>query len=89
MLVDFRELSDPKSVEQIDPANFAAAFGSGVSLRRATIEVTNDPVTTGIEARLPWLSALKGGSSLDGSRFSSNNQLKSNLGYLSFKKEGG
>src|SRR5690242_12999462 len=55
MLVHFRDINDPKSVEQIDPANFAATLGIGIALRRVTIEITDDPITTGIEKRLPWL----------------------------------
>jgi hypothetical protein len=56
MLVRFRDLSDPTSVERIDPLNLAAAFGPGVRLVRSTIEITDDPVTAGIEMLLPWLA---------------------------------
>ncbi len=38
MMVRFRNIADPKSVEQVDPANLAASFGTGVSLTRAWIE---------------------------------------------------
>jgi hypothetical protein len=57
LLARFRNPSDPKTVERVDPGNLAASFGDGVSLKRATIEVTRDPLTTGIEKRLPWLVA--------------------------------
>ena len=56
MLVRFRDINDPKTVERVDPNNLAEAFGQGVRLARASIEITNDPVTTGIEKRLGWLS---------------------------------
>lgn len=90
MLVRFRNISEPASVEQIHPDNFAAALGPGTSLLRVTIEITDDPVTSAIDARLPWLADLKKGGSLDGSRsaVSANNTLQSSLGYLSFKREG-
>ena len=65
LLVRFRDIRDPKLVELVDAADLAAAFGSGVALRRATIEITRDPVTTGIETRLPWLPQL-GGRCQDG-----------------------
>ncbi len=55
VLVRFRDINDPKSVERVDPANLAASFGDGVKLIKATIEITNDPVTMGIEKRLGWL----------------------------------
>ncbi|PPQ20858.1 hypothetical protein CV770_03650 [Bradyrhizobium sp. AC87j1] len=37
MLVRFRDLNDPKSVEQVDPANLAATFGSRVVLRMPSL----------------------------------------------------
>ena len=55
LLVTFRDIKDPASVEEVDPVNLAANFGPGVKLRRVTIQITDDPVTTGIEKRLGWL----------------------------------
>lgn len=55
LLVTFADPADPTSVQRVDPANLAASFGPGVTLKRITVEVTNDPVTTGIEKRLGWL----------------------------------
>ena len=54
MLVRFGDLADPKSVARVDPNDLAASFGPGVKLVRATIEITDDPVTTGIEKKLGW-----------------------------------
>ena len=56
LLVTFRDLNDPKTVEQVDPADLAASFGAGVKLARATVELTDAQVTTGIEKRLPWIA---------------------------------
>lgn len=56
MLVRFGDITDPKTVERVNPDDLAASFGSGVKLRRITVELTDDPVTTGIEKRLEWLS---------------------------------
>ena len=56
MLVTFGDLNDPTSVERVDPDDLAATFGEGVSLKRITVQITDDPVTTGIEKRLVWLS---------------------------------
>lgn len=55
MLVRFRDTSDPKTVERVDPDDLAASFGEGVKLRRVTVQLTDDPVTTGIKKRLGWL----------------------------------
>ena len=74
LLVRFRDINDPMTVERVDPGNLAASFGGGVSLTRASLETTRDPVTTGIDRRLPWLKPLKGGY-LDGKFASGNSPL--------------
>lgn len=58
MLVRFRDLADPKSVEQVDPADLARSFGPGYRLASLTVQVTEEPVTRGIEKRLAWLGRL-------------------------------
>lgn len=54
-LVRFRDVRDPKTVEAVAPDALAAVFGEGVTLKRITLTVTDDAVTTGIEKRLAWL----------------------------------
>jgi hypothetical protein len=67
LLVRFRDINDPKTVEPVDPNNLAASFGPGVKLVAATVEVTDDPLTIGIDRTLPWLPELRAEhSSLDG-----------------------
>lgn len=53
MLVRFRDLADPKTVEQVKPDDMAANFGAGVRLRRITLQVTEEAVTSGIAKKLP------------------------------------
>ena len=53
-LVRFGDIKNPETVERVDRNDLAKSFGPGVSSKRATIEITDDPVTTGIEQRLPW-----------------------------------
>jgi hypothetical protein len=55
LFVRFRDPNDSRTVERVDPANFAASYGHGLRLNGATIEITDDPLTTGIEQKLPWL----------------------------------
>jgi hypothetical protein len=43
----------------VDPNDLAASFGPGVTLKTATVEITDDPITKGIEIRLPWLKSSK------------------------------
>ena len=59
MLVTFGNIDDPASVERVDPDDLAFTFGDGVSLKRITVQVTDDPVTTGIEQRLGWLGNIR------------------------------
>lgn len=69
MMVTFGDLDDPISVTQVDPDDLAASFGEGVRLKRITVEMTDDPVTTGIVARLKWLPDTYD-TMLDGNRIS-------------------
>jgi hypothetical protein len=56
MLVRFRDLNDPTSVVRVDPDHLDASFGAGVTLVRATVQITDEPVTTGLEKTLGWLT---------------------------------
>jgi len=57
MLVRFRDLHVPASVERVDLSDLAASFGAGVKFERMSIEITDAPLTKGIEAVLPWLAS--------------------------------
>jgi hypothetical protein len=52
MMVRFRDLNDPKSVEKVDP--------EAAGVKRIMLETTSDDVTTGIEKRLGWLPSQNG-----------------------------
>ncbi|MFC3311089.1 hypothetical protein [Blastomonas aquatica] len=56
MLVTFRDLADPASVRAVSPAEFGSVFGPGYALRRITVRIADEEVTTGVERRLPWWS---------------------------------
>lgn len=60
MLVRFTDINDPMTVKQVSPRDLSAGFGSGTEFVGATIAITDDPVTTGIEKTLPWLKRLNG-----------------------------
>ena len=56
MLVTFADITDPASVELIDPADLAASFGPGVKLKSVVLEVTDEAVTKPIlDGLLGWL----------------------------------
>ncbi|QWG21943.1 hypothetical protein KMZ93_18375 [Bradyrhizobium sediminis] len=67
LLVHFRGSNDPTTIERVDPLDFEKSFGAGARLVRATLEIvpagiwpfnsyglTGEPITRGIEAKLPW-----------------------------------
>lgn len=64
VLVRFGNPNDPKSVALVDPIDLAASFGPGVTFKSATVEITDDPITTGIGTRLSWLKSSKVAESL-------------------------
>ena len=65
LLVRFRDIKDPLSIEKVDPFNLETPFGPGVRLTRATLKIvpagiwplssygiTGEPITTGVGQRL-------------------------------------
>jgi hypothetical protein len=56
-LVTFADIYNPKSVIEVDANNLPAALGPGISWSEITLESTDEPITTGIAARLPWIPA--------------------------------
>jgi hypothetical protein len=52
ILVWFRDINDPGSVEKVTPDDLAATFGPGYAVHNITAQITDDPVTKGIENRL-------------------------------------
>jgi hypothetical protein len=80
LMVRFRDINDPMTVERVNPITMSNV-GQGVRLKRATIETVSSglwplnaiglwgaPITTGIEARLPWLDQYYD-QRLDGQRY--------------------
>lgn len=59
IMVTFSDEADPTSVLLVDPDDLAATFGEGVSLKRITVKLTDEPVTTGIDERFRWLGSIK------------------------------
>jgi hypothetical protein len=83
MLVYFRDINDPKTVEEVAPNGLEKTFGKGVRLISATIEMTDDDVTkNGIEKRLPWISEYHD-KLFDGNRYKTidaTNRLANSIG---------
>lgn len=58
-LVHFQDISNPDTMEKVDPNNLEKVFGKGVKLVSATIEMVDEPVTMGIEKYLKWMAKVK------------------------------
>lgn len=58
--VRFRNATDPKTVERVDPDDLAKSFGAGTKLKALTVQLTSDPISRSIYRRLPWLRTQVG-----------------------------
>ena len=87
LLVTFRDPADPASVERVDPDDPAAQLGEGVRIRRITLAITDDPVTTAIAPRLVT-QGLSKGNSLDADfEATSNPTLAQTIGWQDFVRD--
>jgi hypothetical protein len=68
-LVHFRDIRDPRTLERVNPDNPAATLGPGIRIRRIIVQMTDDPVTTGIEKKLPWLHGYRQWMNVGGADF--------------------
>lgn len=79
--VTFRNPNDPTSIELVLPGAVRATL-PGVSILRATAQITDEPLTRSIEEKLPWIPEYYG-KMLDGRKFeivSAENRLANALG---------
>ncbi len=58
MLVRFRDVHDPRTIERVAPDNLTV-FGHGIRLLKVTVQITPAPVTSGIERRFGWWAKYK------------------------------
>ncbi|MBU2340118.1 MAG: hypothetical protein KKE77_02600 [Alphaproteobacteria bacterium] len=86
MLATSRDLADPTSVQAANPADFASVFEPGYALRRITVRVTDEDVTTGLEKKLEWLDGYRN-RTFAGNRYAVANSLADSLGTGSFSTE--
>jgi hypothetical protein len=86
-LVTFAEIDDPKTVIEVDPNNLPATLGANVSWNEITLEFTDDPITIGIKANLPWLPAYRH-RMLDGGEYRDNHTFANALNAVDFDQSG-
>ncbi|TKD50508.1 hypothetical protein FBR43_06820 [Sphingomonas baiyangensis] len=78
LLVTFADIRDPTSVARVDPEDLAATFGSGMRLRRISVAVTDEAISTGIDERLGWLGSYRN-KTFAGNRFAIEPTLSDSL----------
>ncbi|WP_158818018.1 hypothetical protein [Methylocapsa sp. S129] len=59
MFVRFRDVNDQNSIEEIDPSDITDAYGQGVRLVRARLELTKDPISPIPSIWPKWLADAK------------------------------
>lgn len=62
-LVTFSDPADRATARTVKPNEFDQVFGKNVRWRGATVEVTTDSISWGIESHLPWVPQLTSGLS--------------------------
>ncbi len=87
MLVTFKDITDPTSVTRVDPDNLAASFGAGYRLKAITVQVTDEPVATGIGARLAAIGMSPDNSLEKDFTPTTNPTLAQQLGYNDFVRK--
>jgi hypothetical protein len=86
-LVTFADIDNPKTVIEVDRNNLQATLGSGVSWNEITLESTDEPITTGIRAKLPWIPAYRH-RMLDGDSWYHKHTLANTLSPFDFDQSG-
>jgi hypothetical protein len=86
-LVTFADINDPKSVIEVDPKDLQATLGPNIAWNEITLESTDEPITTGIKKKLPWLPASYSGM-LDGARYRDKNTVANTLSTADFDQSG-
>lgn len=88
MVVRFRDLKNPESVERVDVTNSNRTSEPKIRIVKAIVEITDDAITKGIGEQLIWLDNLeRNGGTLDGSRISRSNELANRVGGLAFRRK--
>ena len=88
-LVTFADINDPKSVIEIDPNNLQATLGPNITWNEITLEMTDEPITTGIEKKLPWIPEyFEKNLRLDGTDHGAKRDIANQLSWSDFDQSG-
>jgi hypothetical protein len=88
-LVTFADINEPKSVIEVDPNDLQATLGPNITWNEITLESTDEPITTGIRTKLPWLNEyFERNLRLDGSNLGTKRELANILSWFDFDQSG-
>ena len=88
-LVSFADVNDPKTVLEVDPNDLQATLGPGITWNAITLEMTDEPITTGIAKKLPWLPEyFQKNFRLDGSQLGGSKNIANKLSWPDFDQSG-
>lgn len=87
MLVTFKNITDPTSVERVDPDDLAASFGAGYRLRAIRVTITDEPITDVIRRKLNWLGQFPEPRLDPNYRGSTKPKLSQQLSHGDFQKD--
>ena len=86
-LVTFADPRDPHTIELVDPDNLPATLGADIRWAKLGLGLTKEPVTTGLEKKLPWLAKLvPGQGSIVGTSFKGRLGLMHDLTKYNFRR---
>jgi hypothetical protein len=84
-LVTFADVSEPKTVIEVDRNDLQATLGPDISWNEITLESTNEPITKGIELKLSWIrKSFEKNLRLDGSEYGSKVEIANRLSWTDF-----
>ncbi|SDO94947.1 hypothetical protein [Afipia sp. GAS231] len=55
--VIFQDVNEARSIKAIDPPLLPDIYGSGARIESVTVSITSDPISRGLEEKLPWLAS--------------------------------
>lgn len=87
LLVRFRNPSDYRTLERVNPDNLADSFGVGVKLRKMTVQITREKPERRVIRYLPWLPEIKGPFDKDYMKVRPYGEFQNNLSSRSFDPE--
>jgi hypothetical protein len=86
-LVTFTDVKQPNSVIAVDPADLQNSLGSNISWGDLTLEITDEPITQGIQENLPWLQHYyQKNLRLDGSDHGAKSELANSISWSDFDR---